>query len=129
MSRQGAAAGLALVAVVLLGSAPLADACADNGAGVPAAYWTQALRNPSPRLRALAARALGETRDAAAVPALLEALRDPDDEVRLGAVQALGRIGRTAAPAVPVLREALRDPRPEIRAAAARSLDAIAAPR
>ena len=41
------------------------------------------------------------------VPALLTALRDPDESVRLAAIQCLGRLGPLAAPAVPVIRKDL----------------------
>ena len=40
----------------------------------------------------LAARALGRVKDVAAVPPLIEALRDKDSDVRAAATRALGRI-------------------------------------
>ncbi|MDW8267148.1 MAG: HEAT repeat domain-containing protein [Gemmataceae bacterium] len=76
----------------------------------------------SPKLRQAAARALGSIGPLAdnAVPALLDvALRDPERAVRLGAVEALGKIGR---PAVAALAEALRSEDKGVRREAARGL-------
>ncbi|HEV3339587.1 MAG TPA: HEAT repeat domain-containing protein [Pirellulales bacterium] len=61
----------------------------------------------------------------AAVPALIETLEDPDDEVRAQAAQALARMGATAAPAVDALVRALNDPNEEVRRGAARALGQI----
>jgi HEAT repeats len=60
--------------------------------------------------RRLAAATLGEIRALDAVPALLEVLDDPDDELVAGAARALGRIGDTAATAA--LMEVLEGRRP-----------------
>lgn len=57
-----------------------------------------------------------------AVPALIEALRDPDEWVRFGAVVVLAKIG---APAVTPLVRALYDPAPLVRAGAAETLGRI----
>ena len=62
---------------------------------------------------------------AAAVPALITALRDPDPAVRLKAVEVLGRMGDDAAAAVPDLIKLLDDPDPEVRKAAARTIGRI----
>lgn len=66
----------------------------------------------SPRwsLRAGAARRLGEIGSARAVPALLEAMRDPyeDEDVKLACAHALGMIRDPQA--IPPLIEALREP-------------------
>ncbi len=51
------------------------------------------LRNPSPAMRAAAARACGELEAQAALDDLLNLLTDPDQEVRLAAIFALGRLG------------------------------------
>jgi hypothetical protein len=47
--------------------------------------------------------------DAAAVPVLVELLRDPDAGVRMYVAETLGPLGGKAKAAVPALREALRD--------------------
>jgi HEAT repeat protein len=60
---------------------------------------------------------LGQIGDARAVPALLEALHDPKEHVRVAAAGALGQIGD--ARAVDGLLAALRDPDAHVRAAAA----------
>ncbi len=51
------------------------------------------LTNPSPAVRAAAARAAGELEAHTALEALIELLDDPDREVRLAAIFALGRLG------------------------------------
>jgi hypothetical protein len=63
----------------------------------------------------------------AAVPALREIVRSEEGDPRLGALKALGSIGRDAAPAVPELTEALRDESEPVRFYAARALGAIGA--
>jgi HEAT repeat protein len=45
-----------------------------------------------------------------AVPALVDALRDPDWRVRRSAARALGQIGPAAEAAVPALIDVIRDP-------------------
>jgi HEAT repeat protein len=50
------------------------------------------LRNPKPKIRAKAAREIGETGDPSAVPALISALNDPSPEVRRQVVVALASI-------------------------------------
>ncbi|MCC7494760.1 MAG: HEAT repeat domain-containing protein [Fimbriimonadaceae bacterium] len=51
-----------------------------------------ALRLPAARTRTLAARLLSDRRDAAAAPALLAALQDPEGDVRAAAARGLGRL-------------------------------------
>lgn len=62
---------------------------------------------------------------AAAVPALVQALRGTDLEVRRKAIEVLGRMGDEAAAAVPDLIPLLDDPDPQIRRATARTLGQI----
>ncbi len=57
-----------------------------------------------------------------AVPALIEALRDPDTMVRVQAARSLARMGPTGSDAVPALIEALHDPDDLVREHAARAL-------
>jgi len=61
----------------------------------------------------------------AAVPALIEALRNLDPSVRLKAVEVLGRMGDDAAAAVPDLIKLLDDPDADVRKAATRTLGRI----
>jgi HEAT repeat protein len=75
-------------------------------------------------VRETATDALARIGDAA-VPALIETLGDPDQEVRAQAAQALARMGNKAAPAVDALVRALDDPSEEVRRGAARALGQI----
>ena len=59
------------------------------------------------------------------MPALIEALKDDDNEVRRNAASALGRIGPAAEAAVPALIEALKDDDNEVRRNAAFALGRI----
>ena len=68
--------------------------------------------------RLWAARILAATRDPAAVEALLDALRDRHDLVRVASADALGNIGDPRALA-PLMQAALRDPAPVVRSQAA----------
>ena len=60
-----------------------------------------------------------------AVPALIDALRDEDADVRRAAVRSLGWIGPEAKAALPALKKALIDNDSSIRVAAARSMEMI----
>ena len=84
----------------------------------PLAQWTE---------QDVAADALGRI-GAAAVPALIEALRSSDAAVRLKAVEVLGRMGPDAKDAVPDLVRLLDDPEEPIRRAATRTLGRIGPP-
>ena len=61
----------------------------------------------------------------AAVPALTQALRHDEEEVRLQAAETLGAIGPDAVASVPALTEALGDNDEDVRSAAAGALEAI----
>ncbi len=63
---------------------------------------------------------------AAAVPPLLEVLRDDDPEARIVAIETLGKFGTKATAAIPQLITGLNDPEPRIRTAAAQALSEIA---
>ncbi len=60
--------------------------------GRTASYWAEVLRQPDVELRRKAAVKLGVLvlKDKAALPALMDALRDSDPEVRSGAARSLG---------------------------------------
>lgn len=94
-----------------------------------------ARQKPSVRLRTIrafrewgvretAADALARIGDAA-VPALIDTLHDPDQEVRAQAAQALARMGPKAGPAIDALVHALDDPNADVRRGAARALGQI----
>ncbi len=72
-----------------------------------------ALDEPGHEVRFSVASALGDTAEAAAVPALVEALGDEHERVRWEAAWSLGRIGDPAA--VSALIEALRDSSQDVR--------------
>jgi hypothetical protein len=74
-----------------------------------------------------AADALGRI-GAAAVPALIDALHDPDPAVRIKATAVLGRMGSDAKDAVPHLVKLLDDPDESVRKAATRTLGRIGPP-
>jgi len=61
----------------------------------------------------------------AAVPSLMEALRDTDGNVLILAATALGKIGPDAKAAVPALVPLLKDDEEEIRKAATAALQKI----
>ena len=65
-------------------------------------------------VRLSAAEALGEAATRA-LPDLLEALKDSDEDVRYYTAQALGKIGPKAKEAVPALIEALKDSDEDVR--------------
>ncbi len=79
-----------------------------------------------PRLCFAAVRALGQIRNAAAVPRLLPLLADSRKGLRIAAVEALGQI--RAAAAVQPLLEILRDTDRNLRRAAAEALGEIGDP-
>ena len=85
--------------------------------GQPVSHWLEALRNPDPKARQMAADVLGNVgpSDPLVVPALIEAIKDKNAKVRDAAVLSLSRIGPDAAEAGPALRALLNDPDPLVR--------------
>lgn len=57
-----------------------------------------------------------------AVPSLIDALKRPNVNIRVSAAEALGKVRPRPVEAVPALIAAMKDPEPEVRAAAARGL-------
>lgn len=85
-----------------------------------------ALNDEDARLRAAAAKALGQIRDAAAVPDLLRVMNtDSDGNIRWLASGALSQIGEAA---VPGLAAALQDENWKVRRSAAEALSAMREP-
>ena len=74
-----------------------------------------------------AADALGRI-GVAAVPALIDALSNPEPAVRVKAIEVLGRMGADAKDAVPHLVKLLDDPSEAVRKAATRTLGRIGPP-
>jgi HEAT repeat protein len=115
--------GLLALAVVGCGEGPPTMA-----GGKPVSHWTEALRDPSPKVRKEAAAKLGNVgpADPAALPALSAALNDPDAAVRREAIVALVKCGpaaREAAPALEQLRQHDRDA--QVRMYAGRALEKL----
>lgn len=96
-----------------------------RGPEVAAPDLVPLLRNRSPERRYEAAIALGRTGDQAAVPALKEALSDPDPGVRWMSLESLGAIG---GPALPVLIGLLDSDDVDLRWGAAVALGDIGDP-
>jgi len=96
---------------------------------MPESDVTRALADPtlvsglSPEKRILLLRALGDRRDAAALPTVLEAARSGDAKVRVAALQAVAQIGD--ATAIPALFGNALDPDAVVAAAAQASLVGI----
>ena len=86
-----------------------------------------AFSNWSPIVREKAARALARRKDVPIEP-FIQLLGAPTVEARLGACQALTRLGKRAAPAVPKLLETLRSEHLWLRVQAAKALAAIGQP-
>jgi HEAT repeats len=82
--------------------------------------------NPAVRSDAAAELAAIGPEAAAAIPALIEALKDQEARVRYTAAGALGAIGPEAAPALLALIEALKDQDTAVRTLAANTLTDIA---
>lgn len=81
------------------------------------------LHHEHPRVRQMAAYALGRISAAEAVPALCEALeQDPDSMVKVYAAGALGRIAKRLDLSIPALVTALSDHHPAVRYKAADAL-------
>jgi hypothetical protein len=87
-----------------------------------------ALKDNSPVVRAEAARGLrtvGKESTREALPALIAALRDPDDKVKVAAAQAVTEFRFDAIAAVPALEEMYRSQNNDVRAAAGTALNHI----
>ena len=83
------------------------------------------LRHPDARVRAGVAAQLGRAPAAEAVEPLVQALADPDEEVRVSALSALSHMGRMARKHQSALTARLTDPSPRVRAGATAALSAL----
>ncbi len=83
---------------------------------LPALVPAQDTKNTDPKERQKAAKQLGERGAATDIPTLAELVKDPVEDVRAEAVNAIVRIGTQHS--LPPLMEATRDPVPEIQAMA-----------
>lgn len=113
---------------VALGSALAQEKKEPSYDGKPLGEWLKLLRSPKveERKKAVAVLVLNIGPEGkAAVPALIEALKDGDKDVRSFAAEALGGIGKEAGPAAPALVEALKDKEPGVRGSAAGALFAL----
>jgi HEAT repeat protein len=113
-------------AVALARGATTADTVGSDGEGHETREaLVGALLDPSPTVRAESARGLGAFGPAAvgAVPALMRTVKDPEIEVRIAAVEALGAIGRETQELVDLLAwAALQEGDAILRKAAAATL-------
>jgi HEAT repeat protein len=84
-------------------------------------------RHEDKSVRLKLARTLGKLRPHApeAVPVLIDALKDDDEEVRAAATEAIGRMGAVAKDAVPTLVDLLQDDSRNVRWAAVIALGGI----
>ncbi len=85
------------------------------------------VKSPQEKDRIIAVRLLPQRKGDAArtIPALIEALKDKENDVRWSAAIGLGTLGEQARDAIPALQEALRDRDARIREAAGVALSRI----
>jgi len=117
-----------LVLALALGSALARQEKEPTYEGKPLSEWLKWLRSAEAKERRAAAFALSTEigpEGKAAVPALIEALKDEDKDVRSCAAQALGDIGPEARSAGPALVEALKDKDPAVSFNAVQALSSI----
>ena len=118
-------------AVLLLASTASAQGTATKepvSDGRTLTQWIADLKAPAPQTRNAAAYEISGMGPAAApaVPALIEALSDPEETVRFPATVALGEIGPAAKAAVPKLKQMMEEEiNDEIAAGAKRALRRI----
>lgn len=97
--------------------------------GRTAGYWAEVLGQSDVALRRKAATKLGSLVliDPVAMPALVEALKDSDAEVRANAARSLGVYsGARGGEVLPALRELQeRDPDAKVRQAAAKAIEKL----
>jgi len=102
----------------------IAGGTARSGASRSMSWARAALASDSSATRELAVMLLGDLESDEAIPALRQALKDKDRDVRGGAAHALGR--KTVAAALDALSDALDDADEEVRIAGMRSIGKVA---
>lgn|GEM_PF-7520 len=127
-TRKGGAVALAAVAAVAIFLAPLTVMGEEQppGAGDMRSLLKE-LKSSDGGVAAQAARNIVSKAPASpeVVAALAQAIKHPNEMVRLTVIEALSEIGPDAAPAVPALAEALSDKDPLVREAATLALFAV----
>ena len=83
------------------------------------------LKKGEERERLVAVRTVSNGEPAQVVPALIEALKDKENDIRLSAAIKLGVIGEPARDALPALEAALTDRDARVRQAAGKALSRI----
>lgn len=79
-------------------------------------YNKNPIESESVKVRSNAAKALGDIGNDVAIDALINALKDPDEDVKFHVARNLGKFGESA---VPFLIDALKDPDEHVRRYAA----------
>jgi HEAT repeat protein len=82
-------------------------------------------KSPQEKDRLIAVRLLPQKDAAHAVPALIDALKDKENDIRWSAAIGLGSFGEQAKDAVPALQSALSDRDARVREAAGKALSRI----
>jgi HEAT repeat protein len=85
------------------------------------------LRNPDPQVRGAVALRLGEARAPESVETLVEALSDPEEQVRVNALAALSTMGHAVQRHQAAVAARSSDPSPRVRAAARSALETLSA--
>ncbi len=83
------------------------------------------LKSADPQVRGGIARQLGRMRNMAAVEALAQALADPDEDVRVTALESLGGMGRSVRRYQSAVIARRSDPSPRVRDAASAALNQL----
>jgi HEAT repeat protein len=101
--------------------------CAGCGKEKSTAELLDDLKAPQDRERIIAVRTLPHRKKDAAqvVPALIEALKDKDGDIRVSAALGLGSFGEQAKDAIPALEAAQGDRDARVREAAGKALSRI----
>ncbi len=102
-------------------------ACGGCGKKKSTVQLLEDLKGPQERDRLIAVRLLPQRKEDAAqiIPALIEALKDEADDIRMAAAWGLGLFGEQARDAIPALRTAQRDRDARVRKAADIALSRI----
>jgi HEAT repeat protein len=119
-----------LTAVLVAAVAGCGPATPTLAGGKPATHWVEALKDPNDIVRKKAAFELGNVgpTDAAAFPALKDALKDAAPAVRREAIKALVKFGAKAKDALPDLQEMEQnDPDAAVRGDAAQLVQKLQA--